>query len=1145
MAQKKVGWSGHIYDNWLSFKENSSQDIASNDDKIPENIEFLYEENQSPAGRETTVKFVQDSTNKNIFMTVKQKAGHVKTNIQTAETTTYYEQSLKIDPPSATIDASDRSYTFAGFTYTCIEHYDSITSYTWSDTGEKGFDSVSKKREFFSVKASDNSYVFRTEVKSNTNTGPNVLTVYVGQNNYKEEQTYNVKVTYTGAIMPPKGSKIIGDDYSSATITQSANTNKRNLAFEKNAYALTWEYNKFGEANTKICPIQPRFTDGNNYLQGLPYKYKVSSNNSSYFTYQYTEQSNLMIQCYPNSENISETDDRKEEITISVSIDYYGEPYTAQTTLTLTQEKAPKANTDYEFKVEPIQLEWPDNAYGETTAQTLSVTSRTRTYRDGESPDTASWQPVPFTASDLTHFKYDSTKNTQIVYPINANTSVENSIKETLTLTQNNSNNTKQVTLIQEKAPKTHTEYEFEIEPIHLEWPGNAYGETTAQTLSVTSRTKTYREDEDPNTVNWKSVPFTASDLTHFKYDGAKDPQIVYPLKENTNIESSITETLTFTQNGSNNTKQVALTHYPKDLIFFKSDYLVLKYSWGGDTDIDTVTLINTPLKTPDGKVAFDEAPIGFNQVGVASYQQSVGKFLKYGGDTRTSGEEGALIDLKSLAEYISEQTTEVKNQYFRKSDGSYVVELEVYANHFSGDTNQSASVSYTSYVEEKGKHIGNSADTKTHTFTVWNGNETANGSANIRVFAKGQANAYGNFRTCYTKIASIYYDLEKGTVMMSTNSIHDFDDKNGNTLYGYRGNMNIQNYAPTKDAIVEQNSLKYDRYYDVDTKFFPITGDTFYTKIISTKENINGNVEEVPTYISDSSTTNSPIVSYDKNTNILTITLKDATNIKDSQKIFIPVQIYFAQENHNEQRLRLNVYQDCSEKIVRYFQINLDRDLVTYQSVVIKYICINSDGTSLSNQNTTVTSHYSDKTKLPFVLSCTTANAVNTIKGTGDTTVTYTSNSVNSDKKDIFYTMHGIQYDVNGKDVVEETDFKVLQLGTYHFELNTDVTPSVYSYYTSKYIRNLNGDKVTYTFTVISNDDKGNSIDFVVNDTTNYSILSDAYSEKALIEKKNNTFTITIPQNLTTAVQWFRFEVVQNTTENTRYITITNDYKS
>lgn len=1030
MAQKKVGWSGHIYDNWLSFKENSSQDIASNDDKIPENIEFSYEENQSPAGRETTVKFVQDSTNKNIFMTVKQKAGHVKTNITTRDEITYYEQSLEIVPTGGAIDASVSSYEFTDFIYKCIEHYDSITSYTWSDTGEKGFDSDKTEREFFSVKASDNSDVFKTEVKSNTNRG---LKVYVGQNNYKEEQTYNVKVTYTGAIMPPKEYKLIGDDYSSATITQSANTNKRNLTFEKNAYALTWEYNKFGEANTKICPIQPKFTDGNSYLQGLPYKYKVSSNNSSYFTYQYTEQSNLMIQCYPNSENISETDDRKEEITITVSIEYYGEPYTAQTTLTLIQEKAPKANTDYEFKVEPIQLEWPDNAYGETTAQTLSVTSRTRTYRDGESPDTASWQPVPFTASDLTHFKYDSTKNTQIIYPINANTSVENSIKETLTLTQNNSNNTKQVTL----------------------------------------------------------------------------------------------------------------THYPKDLIFFKSDYLVLKYSWGGDTDIDTVTLINTPLKTPDGKVAFDEAPIGFNQVGVASYQQSVGKFLKYGGDTRTSGEEGALIDLKSLAEYISGQTTEIKNQYFRKSDGSYVVELEVYANHFSGDTNQSASVSYTSYVEEKGKHIGNSADTKTHTFTVWNGNETANGSANIRVFAKGQANAYGDFRTCYTKIASIYYDLEKGTVMMSTNSIHDFDDKNGNTLYGYRGNMNIQNYAPTKDAIVEQNSLKYDRYYDVDTKFFPITGETFYTKIISTKENINGNVEEVPTYISDSSTTNSPIVSYDKNTNILTITLKDATNIKDSQKIFIPVQIYFAQENHNEQRLRLNVYQDCSEKIVRYFQINLDRDLVTYQSDVIKYICINSDGTSLSNQNTTVTSHYSDNTKLPFVLSCTTANAVNTIKGTGDTTVTYTSNSVNSDKKDIFYTMHGIQYDVNGKDVVEETDFKVLQLGTYHFELNTDVTPSVYSYYTSKYIRNLNGDKVTYTFTVISNDDKGNSIDFVVNDTTNYSNLSDAYSEKALIEKKNNTFTITIPQNLTTWVQWFRFEVVQNTTENTRYITITNDYKS
>lgn len=1038
MAQKKVGWTGHIKDDWLSFdKNNKKQDIQSNDNNIPDNIKFYYEENKTASPRSTTVLFTQNKTNKQIILPVSQKAGHVEINTSVTESNFSYTQELIIDPKSDSIGSDERSYKFNDFTYKLTESYDSITSFTWSDTGEPDSKKEHITKEPIYVHASsstkdDND--FKTEIlvagKSVTGTS---RTVEIGPNFYRKEQNYSVKVTYIGDKKPTDTNKVNGKDYNVATITQSANTTP--LALTIKSKNLEWKYNEFGENNVKIIAISPIFTVGNASILGIKYKYDVSPNSLKSFTYLKKPMGDLNISAYPNSENNDEANNIVEELAITASCVYFDEPISAETTVTLTQEKAPKSKT----------------------------------------------------------------------------------------------------------------EYDFEVEPIRLEWPGNSYGEETAQTLSVTSRTRTYREGEDANSANWKAVPFTASNLTHFKYDGAKDPQIVYPISANTSISVPITETLTFTQNESNYVSAVTLTHYQKDLIFFKSDYLILKYSWDGDTDIDTATVINTPLTTPDKNVRFDAAPIGFNQVGTTTYQNSTNKFLKYGGDTRTSGEEGALIDLKSLSEYISGLTTDVKNEYFRLSDGSYVVEIEVYANHFSGDTTLPAQVSYTSYVQQKGKTISYTANTDSHTFTVENGDETANGSADIKVFAKGIPNANGDFRTCYTKVANIYYNLETGTVMMNTNASFYFDDKSGNTLYGYRGSLSIKDNPPTTDFINENRNKDYHitgGYYDTDTQVLPITGGTFYAKINSNKENIDGSSESVPAYITYSSTTNSPTISYDSKTQILSVTLSNASNIKDNLQQFIPATLYIAQEMHTEQRLKLSVHQFCTKEIVHYFHIRLNNDV--FSEYNNRYICVNSDGTSLSNQQTTISSNYSDGTQLPFVLSCTTANAINTITGNGDSTVVFTSKSVNSNKQDIIYTMHGIQYDKDGKKVLEEKDFKVLQLGTYKLEINPDENTKLdFSCYTTKELTNRNGENITYTFTVISNDDKGNSIDFKAIDTTQYEAQPTKYTEHATVIPKGNSFTITIPQNVTSSTQYFYFEVTQNVSENKRYIKITNGTKS
>ena len=87
MAQyKKVGWTGHINDNWLSFSKTGNQDLESNDgndEKISELIEFKYDSNNPPSGRSTTVTFTQNRSNNRIIMSVKQKEGHVKIDSQT------------------------------------------------------------------------------------------------------------------------------------------------------------------------------------------------------------------------------------------------------------------------------------------------------------------------------------------------------------------------------------------------------------------------------------------------------------------------------------------------------------------------------------------------------------------------------------------------------------------------------------------------------------------------------------------------------------------------------------------------------------------------------------------------------------------------------------------------------------------------------------------------------------------------------------------------------------------------------------------------------------------------------------------------------------------------------------------------------
>lgn len=1038
MAQNKVGWTGHIKDDWLSFeKNNKKQDIQSNDNDIPDNIEFYYEENKTASPRSTTVLFTQNKTNKQIILPVSQKAGHVEINTSVTESNFSYTQELIIDPKSDSIGSDERSYKFNDFTYKLTESYDSITSFTWSDTGEPDSKKEHITKEPIYVHASsstkdDND--FKTEIlvagKSVTGTS---RTVEIGPNFYRKEQNYSVKVTYIGDKKPTDTNKVNGKDYNVATITQSANTTP--LALTIKSKNLEWKYNEFGENSVKIIAISPTFTVGNASILGINYKYDVSPKSLKSFTYLKKPMGDLNISAYPNSENNDEANNIVEELAITASCVYFDEPISAETTVTLTQEKAPKSKT----------------------------------------------------------------------------------------------------------------EYDFEVEPIRLEWPGNSYGEETAQTLSVTSRTRTYREGEDANSANWKAVPFTASNLTHFKYDGAKDPQIVYPISANTSISVPITETLTFTQDESNYVSAVTLTHYQKDLIFFKSDYLILKYSWDGDTDIDTATVINTPLTTPDKNVRFDAAPIGFNQVGTTTYQNSTKSFIEWGGDTRTSGDEGALIDLKSLAEYISGLTTDVKNKYFRQSDGSYVVEIEVYANHFTGDTAQSAKVSYTSYVQQKGKTITNSVNTNTHTFTVENGEVTANGSANIRVFAKGQPNANGDFRTCYTKIASIYYDLEKGTVMMTTNSINDFDDKNGNTLYGYRGYMNIKNYAPTTDFIEEKDKLEFFKNlktYDARSHHLPITGGTYTAKIISQKENINMSLSDVPVYIMSSSVTDSASAIYDSNEQLLTVTLKDASKKQQSFGFYIPCTIIFAQEHHPEQNMTISIYQNCNDVDASYFLIHINGYEISGAEGKNSFICVNSDGTSLSNkeQSISITSSDSKNTSLPFILSCTTDNAISTIMATGDTNVVFTSSYKNLDKSDKFFVMEGIQYDKEHNKVLNKENFHVIQLGTYQFEVTTNENLDAGSSYTLKDLTSDGSADKTYKFTVFSTNEKGEQIGFSFKDVTNYDTT---YTKKASInDNKNNSFDIIIPQNQTSHAQYFYFTLTQNDSENKRYIRVYNNYK-
>lgn len=703
--------------------------------------------------------------------------------------------------------------------------------------------------------------------------------------------------------------------------------------------------------------------------------------------------------------------------------------------------------------------------------------------------------------------------------------------------------------------------YQLEVNPVSLNWKAD---ELNKQEFTVKSTfNNNYRFD------------YTIPTLTNFTYqqktiDGVIDTYEIRPKNENTDRLNDIVESFIVSQtnqadqDGVNDnepqSQNVTLTQYAKDLIIFKSDYLRLTYSWEGDADVDTITVINSKIGVKDDNPSspnkFSDYSVGYNRPS-SDYSSSeytiIKPYLQYGGDTKTSGEEGVLINFKNLLGYITEHSGDTTNDgtnvldSLKTSDDKYQIEIDIYANVFSGKTTALPNVSYTSFIEKEGLTPEIVIDKDTHQIDVNNCEKPKGGEGKdeINVFSKGAPNAYKdeNYPKYYTKVAVIYYDIETGICRMKTNKSGYFE--NGK---GYKGDIELM----TNDNVIFYKKSVYDLTYkyfyqniynikSFGSGMFPASGGTIIFEVESKDSdgnNIDFNVKKAYTFEKD-------LIDFDKGIIIdkpkskdenYKVTIKLGDSKIHSASNYAVESIAFTQkgyENYSLQtRIEQLVYPSDDYKyatILRAEMPYIDNTLIDTCTI------INNNGTFFKYQVLVQSYKYKQDEIIPvrYTLSTT----IDTLS-LNNKSFTPTNSSIQKHEisnsvpnNNIWDERYGIALIQEGNNKPENKPNMIMQLGTYAFRVYSyDETEN--TYLASVLSVSSDGLSKEVKFYVISNDDKGNNVGFKLSYDTENGYVSATTNEI-------NEVTVNCKSNTVNEQKTFILTLTQNISDNKRYIVI------
>lgn len=775
---------------------------------------------------------------------------------------------------------------------------------------------------------------------------------------------------------------------------------------------------------------------------------------------------------------------------------------------------------------------------------------------------------VDFQVDDDTSndFNWRTSDKTIYVKPTGKN---DNSAsKKTANFSVRNNGDTITISLAQNANDIKHYKYQLTVVPVSLDWSSDKFGSDNGKTFTVDSEYKEFLNGQEPST--WSKCPYTLNSDSVSNFEIVKvgdDNYHIYPKNENTDRINDIVESFIVSQTNQANqdgvndnepqSQKVTLTQYAKDLIIFKSDYLRLTYSWEGDADVDTITVINSKIGVKDDKPSssykFSDYSVGYNRPSSdysSSEYTTIKPYLQYGGDTKTSGEEGVLINFKNLLNYITTHSGDTTSDgtnvldSLKTSDDKYQIEIDIYANVFSGQTTALPNVSYTSFIEQEGLTPEIVIDKDKHHIDVKNciTPEGGEGKDEINVFSKGAPNAYNdkNYPKYYTKVAVIYYDIETGICRMKTNKSGYFE--NGK---GYKGNIELisnNNVIFNKRDTYNLTYRYFSQYISNITTFgsntFPLTGGTITFEVKSKDSdgnNVDFNVKKAFTFDKDLIDFDNGITidkpnSKDENYKV-TIELGDSKIHSSDKKSSETIR--FTQIGYENYCLQTDIWQLVypSDDYVYDTLLTID----TYFSSIDKYAIINNDGSFLQNYVDVISfkEKQGEKKLVPYTLTTTIGTL--SLNNKTFTPTDYSlqkheiSNSVpNNNISDVTY---GITLTQEESNKTEDEPNMIMQLGTYTFKVSSD-DETKNTYLASVLSVSSDGLSKEVKFNVTSKDDKGNNVGFTLSYNSENGYVSATTNEidAVIVNCKSNTVN---------EQKTFTLTLTQNNSNNKRYIVI------
>ena len=208
-------------------------------------------------------------------------------------------------------------------------------------------------------------------------------------------------------------------------------------------------------------------------------------------------------------------------------------------------------------------------------------------------------------------------------------------------------------------------------------------------------------------------------------------------------------------------------------------DYLTFTYNWTNDDgwDLDSATVIRNSGIPIGSDTTLDDYYVGDGGNG---NKDSVNKYLIYGGDNQSSGDEGALVkwkDVLATKDYVSEGIT--------------TLYLDIYANWYNWRKDGNMSITFNTYKGNDGM-VQDGFVFKPTGDTVLVSTKTIN---NLNAYASHSYNALHPMNVMakvYSKMATVEYDIRSKTALLIGNYT-----RSGRQLE-YKGAFDGKDYGDT-----------------------------------------------------------------------------------------------------------------------------------------------------------------------------------------------------------------------------------------------------------------------------------------------------------------------------------------------------------